>query len=254
MKNHLTILVLFLGFNGTAQAGWERISPDTIRVTGDIDRDSYQDYLKVAEGGYSTLILKSAGGVPPVALQIAEDVASRDVSVVVDGYCLSACANYLAFSGQRLTVKCDSFLAWHGTLETPDKALVNMRAKHEPEALITAYIQWLTDFKTRERSFFEKIDIDYRLLQDATEIIRAENVAPEVSFNLDEFTGDYSVTRSAALWIPTPDVLQDYGVDTKGFCQRYEDDDIISMLQMRGITMPFTSKGRQPESGTENKN
>lgn len=226
-----------------AQAGWQRVSSEAIKLEGSIDKQSYDEYLRVARDGYSKIILTSPGGVPLVALKIAEDVVSRDVTVVVDGYCMSACANYLAFSGDHLVVNCDSFLAWHGTLETPSEALVRMQALRLPAGLIAAYTEWLTSFKLREKKFFNNVGVDYRLLEDSTQIVRAEKIAPEVGFELDRVTGDYSITRSAALWIPTPDVLENYGVDTSAFCKRYTHSDIEAMLKERGITIPFTSKG-----------
>lgn len=245
MRFKLAFFVMLIGVHNVAHADWERVSTDTIRLIGEIDRDSYHEYMKLAGKGYSTLIIKSAGGIPSVALKIAEDVSSRDVAVVVDDYCISACANYLAFSGHQLIVRCNSFLAWHGTLETPEEALVSMRAQHKPEELIVAYVQWLTNFKDRERSFFKKIGVDYRILEDSTRIVNEANITPKPSFNLDELTGNYSVTTSAALWIPTPDILEDYGVNTDGFCERYNSKKIASMLKVNGITMPFTSRGRE---------
>lgn len=245
MKVYLVAVLLLFGINSAAYAGWERVSPDVIKLKGEIDRNSYAEYLKVSIGGYSRLILRSEGGVPLVALMIAEDVADRGVTVVVDGYCMSACANYLAFSGKKLVVNCDSFLAWHGTLATPDEAVSAMRADNKPEKLIAAYTGWLNNFIAREKSYYKKVGVDYQLLRDSTEIVREDKIVSEVDFTLDELTGDFSVSTSASLWAPTPDVLREYGVKTGGFCHQYTHEDIASMLEKRGVTAQFTSRGKR---------
>lgn len=243
MKTCLTAIALVFGALGPAHAGWEVVEPGTIRLSGSIDRDSYQEYLGVAGDGYSTLLLDSNGGFPSVALAIAEDVARRRVSVVVDGVCISACANYLAIAGDQLAVECGSFLAWHGTLESPEKAETRMRAQNEPEGLIETYVNWLADLKRRERAFYEDVGIDYRLLGDSVEIVRAAGITQPPSFSFDEITGDFSVTRKAALWIPTPAVLAGYGIDPSGFCEAYSEDRIRAMLAERNLDVPFASGG-----------
>lgn len=226
-----------------AHAGWERLSEDTIQLKGSIGREDYEAYLAVAAPGYARVVLKSGGGEPAVALRIAEDIARRDVTVEVAGPCLSSCANYLALAGRRLVVKQGGVLGWHGSLPSPVEGRARLEAEGLPAALVDTYAAWLTDFKARERAFYEKAGVDYRLLQDSIDILAEDKVAPEAGYSFDEVTGAYSVTRSAAMWIPTPDVLERYGVRTDGFQWRYDADDIAAWAVERGLTTPYATRG-----------
>ena len=245
MKINLLIGVLILGVSGHAHAGWERLSPTTIQLTGEVGISSYEEYTDVAASGYMKVILDSPGGTPLVALKIAEDISSRDVEVVVDGICASACANYLALAGNNLTVACDSIVGWHGTLPTPHEAAIEMQAQGEPDDLIKAKAKWLTEFHDREQRYLKKVGVSFALLTDSVQIVRDDNIAPVVSFELDQTTGDYSVSRSASLWIPTVKVLREYGVNTSGFCGQQTRDDIVLTLEKRGWKILFSSNGRK---------
>lgn len=227
----------------TARAGWERLSEDTIQLKGSVGREDFEAYVAVAAPGYTRVVLKSGGGEPAVALRIAEDMATRDITVVVDGPCLSSCANYLALAGRRLVVKEGGMLGWHGSLPSPVDGRARLEAEDVPEALVDTYVSWLTDFKAREQAFFEKVGVDYRLLQDSADIITEDQVAPGAGYHFDEVTGAYSVTRSAAMWIPTPDVLERYGIRTDGFEWRYDADDIAAWAVERGLTTPYATRG-----------
>lgn len=245
LKKLAVVLITGLFASSPALAGWERTSDGAIGFTGVIDRNSYEEYLALAEDGYSELTVNSGGGEPAIALRIAEDIASRDVTVRVKGSCMSACANYLAMAGRRLVVEEGALLAWHGTLPDVDDGRARMVAENLPAPLVETYVEWLTDFKIRERAFFAKVGVDYRLLQDSADIIREDKLVPEAGYSFDEVTGAYSITRSAAMWIPTPDVLEDYGINTDGFRWRYTDSDVAQWARKHGFRTPYATRGRR---------
>jgi hypothetical protein len=134
-------------------------------------------------------------------------------------------------------------LGWHGSLPSPEAGRARLESEDLPAALVDTYVAWLVDFKARERAFFEKVGVDYRLLQDSSDIIIEDGVTPEAGYQFDEVTGAYSVTRSAAMWIPTPDVLEHYGISTEGFRWRYSADDIAAWAVERGLTTPYATRG-----------
>ena len=49
-------------------ASWQRVSSDTLKLSGAIDEGSLAEYTAVAQGGYRHLLLDSPGGLPSVAL------------------------------------------------------------------------------------------------------------------------------------------------------------------------------------------
>lgn len=240
-------ILLLLGVSGLANAKWQRISENTIRFSGDIDNNSLSQYQTISKDGYSKLELQSFGGSNLIALKIAEDIIQRNVEIVVDGYCMSACANYLALAGKKLTVPCDSLLGWHGTVtEQSEKEIIeDFKSREYPKELVDKYLKWIKIFKDKEQNFYKKIGIDRALLTDSVKIPLNEGKKPEISFKFNEDTGEYSVSKSAVLWVPTPDVLEKYGVPTNGFCRRYSRDDIKILIEKKGFNIQFSSSGRK---------
>lgn len=237
--------------NNVAFAEWERVSDSTVRFSGDIQKGDFERYLQIAKAGYSRLELQSLGGVPLTALKIAEDVAKRNVEIVIVGYCFSACANYLALAGKRLTVPCDSLLGWHGspTNESDDEATQSSIAKGHPKELTKIYVKWVSEFREREQRFYKMMGVDHSLLRNSIIIPSAtKKTKPEVRFKFDQETAEIALTTTATAmsWIPVPDVLETYGVHTSGFCRRYTHDDIQALLVKKGMNwMEFSSAGSQ---------
>ena len=246
MKKRPLILCVSMGLTFHAYAQWERVSTSTISLSGEVVRGSLESYSKVAQSGYSKLILKSGGGYPRIALKIAEDIARRNVDVHIEGYCFSACANYLALAGRSLTVPCGSLLGWHGSPTGQSESEVRMQAKADghPKELADLTWAWLEKFSREEKTFYARVGVDYRLLRDSVDIPAANALRPEVNFTFDEETGSASVHRSATMWIPTVAVLKRYRVPTEGFCPQYSEPDIRSVVKKLGLKMSFSSSGR----------
>jgi hypothetical protein len=100
-----------LGYALAEPAVWSRPSPDTVLVSGELDRSSYDAYQKQADQGYRVLVLNRVSGNEFVALRIARDVVARKVAVRIDHSCIQGCARFLMLAGQSLSVDCDAVLA-----------------------------------------------------------------------------------------------------------------------------------------------
>jgi hypothetical protein len=251
---------LMLKFNGytfilaiicstTANAGWGRISNDVIELKGDIEDHSYNQYLAVSKGGYKKILLHSEGGQPAIALMIAEDIYKQKPDIEVQGYCLSACANYLALAGKSLHLPCGSILGWHGSpfAVTDDQVRSDHKIQGFPPEFTENYIEkWHAATRSRERAFFEKIGVDHRLITDSVLIPRSEfPMRPQItSYTFNPVTGDVSMSISreeAPLWIPTKQKLKSYGVPTANFCGRYDRDAIKNAIVKNSYIFKYTS-------------
>jgi len=228
---------------GECNAQWTRVGEDTIRLDGEIDRDSWQSYQQVAEGGYSKVVLKSLGGSPMPALLIARDMHKHQPRIVVEDYCLSACANYLLMASPAPKVGCGSLVIWHGTPTAGYRDEVEaMRLEGRNPKLVEVYRQWYEGFDAMEAQFFRDAGVDRSILFDSGTIVQRAGILPESTFDFDEMTGDYTETTSAALWIPITAVMRSYGLDTRNFCPSY-DADIPATVERLGIKTPYTSSG-----------
>jgi len=247
MRNLFVWLVFVVAFVDVARAGWERVNSETIRLNWLITEGSLGNFQDVAKAGFSVVRLRSGGGTPRVALQIASDIAQRHAVVIIQDYCFSACANYLALAGKSLVLPCDALLGWHGspTLVTDEEWKQQSETEGHPPKLTEMYGNWLKELRQFEKFYFKTIGVNYALLTDSVEIPKLERLKPDVSFKFDEETGNYSVTRSSVMWIPTARTLKSYGIETKDFCENYGVSEIRDTIAKRGFKIKFFSGSKQ---------
>lgn len=92
----------------------ERPDAKTIRITGILGPPVETAFREALSDQVQVVIITSEGGVTESALAIAELIQSRGLNVVVRGYCLSSCANYIFIAGKSKDVEKDSLVGWHG--------------------------------------------------------------------------------------------------------------------------------------------
>lgn len=234
------ILITGVLFSQCAWAGWTRSSSSTIQLQGDIEKGSYAQYLEVARGGFTRVLLDSSGGNPSVALKIAKDIQRHaDVEIDVKGVCISACASYLAIAGKRLNIECDSVVAWHGDLGTPEDEARSMRAEGIPEGLVVEYAAWLKAFHADEAAFYANAGVDIALLTDSEKAVGALDL--KESYTLDAATGEYSYSTSAGVWVPSMRSLKQYGVKKLKYCRDYSQDQTAEILKKHGYQVKFST-------------
>jgi len=89
---------------------------NTLCFNGEIHEDS--DDLVVQKLADSIdmeyMVVNSKGGDVGAAISIAENTISNDFSIVVDGVCLSSCANYFFVAAKYRYLLEDSTVGWHG--------------------------------------------------------------------------------------------------------------------------------------------
>jgi len=101
---------------GTAVPGrWTVIDAETIAFAGAISPATWPQYQAVATRGLRRVIVNSGGGDVAAAIRIADDFRVRGIELVVDGYCLSSCANYWALAAPRVRLS-DGVVGFHGNL------------------------------------------------------------------------------------------------------------------------------------------
>lgn len=99
--------------NDFEQAG--RLNDDRTILCFDGNIPYYLDLtpvLRLKTGGIA--VVRSVGGAPGMAMNIADVLWEKDATLVVRDYCLSACANALFVATQRTYVLAHTVVAWHG--------------------------------------------------------------------------------------------------------------------------------------------
>lgn len=218
-------------------AGWSRLSADEIRFVGAFDAVSFDGYTEMAKDGFSRVRVTSEGGNPNIALLIATDIQARGAAVVVEDYCLSACANYLFFAARRPVVSCGAVLAWHGTPDYlgDEDAL---RANGFPNEMIEEMRAWQADFNRREQALLSRSGVRYAFLEHSGQVEEwGGRKAVFTNHRFDPLTGDTSYSVEAISWFPTTKALRSYGVDTSNFCPEYDEaiDANMKRIGVKGV-------------------
>jgi hypothetical protein len=94
-------------------AGSANDDPAKMCFDGEFFKDMDLNWVeKLADGGI--FVIRSRGGFIESALRLAEMLYRKNAIVVLRGYCLSACANYLLPATRRTYVMPQTLVGWHG--------------------------------------------------------------------------------------------------------------------------------------------
>ena len=98
---------------GMAQGIFSRLSKNTLKFEGRIERGTYEKYHEAIDDNVKTLVINSSGGDSYDGVRIGLDLVKRNVDVIVDGLAGSSAANYLFTAGRHKTI-CRGFVGFHG--------------------------------------------------------------------------------------------------------------------------------------------
>ncbi len=101
----------------------------TIRIEGRIDIDTAKSVGVLLAGDVRArnLEVNSQGGYALPAIDIAKAVRERGMALVINGYCMSACANYLLPSTREVIWK-DGLVGLHGGVDACAKSVAGIDA------------------------------------------------------------------------------------------------------------------------------
>jgi hypothetical protein len=116
MKSRLLLVLLALAcLGGCMSISSDERARTTVRIDGFINASAYQglrDAL-MKHGSVSEITLNSRGGEEAAALQIAKLIHEHQISVRIDGFCMSACAHLLLAAAPVISAADGSLIALH---------------------------------------------------------------------------------------------------------------------------------------------
>jgi hypothetical protein len=201
---YLLLIILSLGFSrvGRCQASEGHsadlyVAPSTLIFLGYFTKNSVlaakEDMDRHKD--ITTLRITSGGGDTNEAIELTDYVRSHNIGVVVDSYCMSACAHVLFAGALQHTVVAGGLVGFHGT---PASTVEMLRARHAP---IPADAVRATG---RLRNAYARWGLNPVLL-----------TAPFTMLGLSCFDvkGAAAEFRSrAAFWVPSREQLPSYGI------------------------------------------
>lgn len=100
----------------------KRLDAATVSYQGGIVEGSFQALLAQLTPETTTLRIRSGGGNAEEAMLIGNQIIDQNLSLIVDGYCLSACANYVFLAAPKKTLLTGGVLGFHGAVSLKDIA------------------------------------------------------------------------------------------------------------------------------------
>ena len=79
------------------------------------DANATKILAELGKGTYTSLTVSSFGGSEDAAIRIARAIHRMNIRVVVDGVCMSACAQYILLSAPSATIRPGSLVALHSS-------------------------------------------------------------------------------------------------------------------------------------------
>ncbi len=198
-------LFLILGMTciaGCITSGLREVSSEVIKFDGPITAETASDFFAIVKPTTKQIIISSGGGDVEAGLKIAQYMSDRSIDIVVDGICVSSCANYLFLAANRKTVLPGSWLGFHGGAKTTIANIKSIVDKLEIDGEKKNLVEsQLIEIGAKEELFFSKHPggsivskssyfINHPKVKNTVEKIRKKNV----------------------VWLPTKEELEVAGV------------------------------------------
>lgn len=233
----LVLSWLGLARGGEAPPVGAGISDSTVVLTGDINQAMLDRFNRaLRERHVTTVMISSAGGDEFISMQIAATMQARGMDVVVRGWCLSRCAQYVFIAGHTRVVEDQSMVSF-GSSATGLAALVDAVGDNAPREFRQS-TAW-RDFAVAEQRLYQQAGIaqsfllDVELAMQPTCILFKHREGKLKGFNLS--------TRYQQ-WVPTRKYLDEAGVAIDGYWPE-------SRRQMTRIANRLTATTSRTELG-----
>ena len=202
-------------------------SDDTLVARGRINAGDAQRFEAELTADVHRLLIRSEGGVALEGLAIAELVERHGLRVTVDGYCASACAQYIFPAASEREVIAGGVLLWHGA--GPAQLNAWLEQAHRVQALGAPYqrlyaklqgrVAEAEKFRQRIEAFNVRHGISAQGVRNMDRITAVD--ADAVEIDVDEADGRFGMVQThpprCQMWLPDGAGLAEIGVPAAGY-------------------------------------
>jgi hypothetical protein len=188
------------------------IRSDELAYAGLITPASVKVLTDYLEGGGGRIVINSRGGDSASGLAIAKAMQKHPVELVVDKYCLSACANFLFIGAARKSLRPGALLGFHGDLlsyprRVHDKANTPLASDAERAQLDARFDQARAD----EQAYFDGIGVDPAFFKLSTIIDPADQPHYIDIISHGKVVQRFDITEAAAAKVLMDDLYKKNG-------------------------------------------
>ena len=203
---------------------------NTIFFKGKIENASARALIDQIHSGISLIVISSEGGSVKDALEVASAIRNHQVTLQVQDYCLSSCANYLFVAAAQKKLMPGAVLGFHGG--APDPAENQHQAESAKKGQLGSEIDKLAN---DQELFYRSVGFDPRLIHiSALLTIATSSLIYELEFDDDKqvhtFTSKDELARflkksmanrkfqlkvvrpTSKVYFPNESILTKYGV------------------------------------------
>lgn len=202
-------------------------SDDTLVARGRINAGDAQRFEAELTTDVHRLLIRSEGGVVVEGLAIAELVERHGLRVTVDGYCASACAQYIFPAAPQREVIAGGVLLWHGAGPAQVNAWLEqayrVQALGAPYQRLYARLQGSVaeaeKFRQRIGAFNVRHGISAQAVRNMDRITAVDADALEI--DVEEAEGRFGMVQKrpprCQMWLPDAAGLAEIGVPAVGY-------------------------------------
>ncbi len=144
------------------------------------------------------IIIRSSGGNEIIGAKIGEIISTNNIRVIVDGYCMSACAQYILPAASHVEITPGSFVALHVSISAiPD---ITSRSIGQMGSESIEYI----------RDYYSRNGFSKRILTDSLVATSPHCLIFDTSGAQGRMMSNY------AFWVPPTSYLRDVGIKISG--------------------------------------
>lgn len=211
-----------LGPSPAIAGSWSRIDKMTLKFSGEILDGDEVAFFKILTPEDNTIIVDSEGGYTGAGVVIGMEIFKRGINIVVDGECLSSCANYLFIGAQNKFIR-RGYVGFHGSTKQmldpiPMKEMEEeMRTSGSSENEIQKELNRGRQIGIREAIFFKLTGVDISLF--------------EVSYKEDKGSGH---GRPYAFLVPKLETFKNYNIqNVSGVVDINVDPDFTQFIYLK---------------------
>ncbi len=188
-----------------ATAGqWTLVNPQTLLFEGFIENGELYKFKKVYRKTVTTLEVNSLGGNTHDGIELGLYLKDLNLKIVVNGVCLSSCANYIFTAGTTKYIK-NGIVCFHGNVNTMDnskaeQSLRDQLSKFNPteeqiKQIIQETMNETNKDKALENRLFSQLGISQELFNRSQKVDKGMNDDNQYHF-----------------LCPTPTTFKKYGI------------------------------------------
>ena len=180
-----------------------------------------------------SVVISSPGGDAVESLIIARQIRRRKASVVVDGYCLSACAQYIFVAGVKKVIRPNAIVGFHGT---PTSMYQNL--KNSP---LSKKSRLFRKSAENEQQFYKQIGVDQVLLSLSVQALEPKCVVQIAHTSQDEVK-HYGVVTAYSAYVPDKETLNLLGVNDISGELPHDQQQLVSLVSLLPFNREFSPR------------